>query len=66
MATQVGTVLEQRPDPRTRLLEIRSRRIRELAYLKAEKRGFTPGHELEDWRAAEDEVDEALRPLPKH
>jgi hypothetical protein len=29
--------------------------IAELAYLKAEKRGFEPGHELEDWLAAEGE-----------
>jgi hypothetical protein len=30
--------------------------IQELAYLKAESRGFEPGHELEDWLAAEQEV----------
>jgi hypothetical protein len=29
------------------------------AYLRAEKRGFEPGHELEDWYAAEMEVAEA-------
>jgi hypothetical protein len=47
-------------------MQMRSRRIRELAYLKSERRGFAPGHELEDWREAEQEVDEALRPPPKH
>ena len=26
------------------------------AYFKAEARGFEPGHELEDWLAAESEV----------
>jgi Protein of unknown function (DUF2934) len=31
-------------------------RIAELAYIKAERRGFTPGHELEDWLEAEQEV----------
>ncbi len=31
-------------------------RIAELAYLKAEARGFSPGHELEDWLAAEAEI----------
>lgn len=31
-------------------------RIRELAYLKAERRGFAPGHELEDWLEAEREL----------
>jgi hypothetical protein len=31
----------------------REQRIREAAYFKAERRGFTPGHEIEDWLAAE-------------
>lgn len=30
--------------------------IRQLAYLLAERRGFEPGHEAEDWLAAEHEV----------
>ena len=30
-------------------------RIAELAYYKAERRGFEPGHELEDWLEAERE-----------
>ena len=30
------------------------------AYHKAEKRGFAPGHELQDWAEAEQEVDELL------
>jgi hypothetical protein len=30
--------------------------IAERAYFKAERRGFVPGHELEDWLAAEREV----------
>ena len=30
-------------------------RIAELAYFKAESRGFEPGHELEDWLEAEGE-----------
>lgn len=30
--------------------------IRALAYLFSERRGFTPGHEAEDWLAAEHEV----------
>lgn len=33
--------------------DARRRRIREAAYFKAEQRGFAPGHELEDWLAAE-------------
>ena len=34
----------------------RDARIAELAYLKAESRGFEPGHELEDWLEAEQEL----------
>jgi len=29
--------------------------IAEIAYLKAESRGFIPGYELDDWLAAEQE-----------
>ncbi len=35
--------------------------IAEGAYLRAERRGFAPGHETEDWLAAETEVDALLR-----
>lgn len=31
----------------------RDAKIAELAFYKAEKRGFEPGHELEDWCEAE-------------
>ncbi len=34
--------------------------ISEAAYFLAERRGFEPGHELEDWLAAETLVDLAL------
>ena len=34
--------------------------IREAAYYKAEKRHFAPGHEAEDWAAAEREIDELI------
>jgi hypothetical protein len=34
--------------------------IAEAAYLRAERRGFAPGHENEDWCAAEKEVDALL------
>jgi len=30
--------------------------IAERAYYKAERRGFAPGHELDDWLAAEREM----------
>jgi hypothetical protein len=35
----------------------RHRRICDLAYRRAEMRGFEPGHEQEDWLDAEREVD---------
>ncbi len=34
--------------------------IEEAAYLRAESRHFEPGHEAEDWLAAEAEVDRRL------
>ncbi|HEU4652661.1 MAG TPA: DUF2934 domain-containing protein [Steroidobacteraceae bacterium] len=36
----------------------RAERIAEAAYWRAERRGFHPGHELDDWLAAEREIDE--------
>ena len=50
-------------NPLEPLWALRLRKIREAAYFKAEHRGFAPGHELDDWLEAEDEVDEASRPL---
>lgn len=35
---------------------LRQAMIADAAYFRAEKRGFAPGHELEDWLAAEMEV----------
>ena len=35
--------------------------IRRVAYLLSERRGFEPGHETEDWLAAEDEVRQRYR-----
>ena len=40
--------------------EQRAALIAEKAYYRAEKRGFHPGHETEDWLAAEAEVDALL------
>lgn len=37
--------------------ELRQRMIAEAAYFQAERRGFSPGCELEDWLAAEAQVD---------
>jgi hypothetical protein len=44
-------------DTRTNVLPINVEdEIRRLAYLMAERRGFEPGHETEDWLAAEREI----------
>jgi hypothetical protein len=40
--------------------QARESRIREAAYFRAEQRGFAPGAELEDWFAAEREIDRIL------
>lgn len=39
--------------------------VAERAYFKAERRGFAPGYELEDWLAAEREVSVSLSMQPK-
>jgi len=39
----------------TIFLPDRDARIAELAYYKAESRGFEPGHEIKDWLEAEQE-----------
>ena len=38
----------------------RSALIAKAAYFRSQERGFAPGHELEDWLAAEAEVDAEL------
>jgi hypothetical protein len=38
----------------------RRARIAECAYYRAARRGFDPGHELEDWLTAEAEIDRML------
>jgi hypothetical protein len=41
--------------------EDRLEMIAEAAYYRAEKRGFEPGHEIEDWLEAEMAVDETIK-----
>ena len=44
-------------EPRANLVPINLEdEIRRLAYLLSERRGFEPGHDAEDWLAAEREV----------
>jgi hypothetical protein len=39
------------------IVRTREARIAELAYFRALRRGFEPGHELEDWLEAEAEFE---------
>ena len=50
-----AATLERREIPS--FSESREARIAEAAYWRAERRGFTAGQELDDWLAAEKEVD---------
>ena len=44
--------------PRARLpLQARHREVAEAAYFLSQARGFAPGRELDDWLAAEREID---------
>ena len=47
-------ILPERPT----CAEIRFRNIAEAAYFLAEKRGFAPGKQLDDWLAAEIAIDQ--------
>ena len=44
---------------------IRDLMVAEAAYMLAELRQFEPGHELEDWLAAEKMIDAGLNPTRK-
>jgi hypothetical protein len=51
----------------THLEQALHQRINEVAYNNAQARGFAPGHELDDWRGAEDQVAvELVAMLPGH
>jgi hypothetical protein len=45
--------------------EDRQSRIAKAAYLRAERRNFAPGHELEDWLAAEAEIEDLAKQRPR-
>ncbi|HTL19300.1 MAG TPA: DUF2934 domain-containing protein [Steroidobacteraceae bacterium] len=49
------------PAPAQLSPDLRHALIAENAYLRAERRGFAPGHETEDWLEAEAEVDALLK-----
>jgi len=61
-ATSIGS--ETLPDGATAApscdVDTRRALIERAAYLLAERRGFEPGHELDDWCAAERDIDDQL------
>jgi hypothetical protein len=52
--------------PPRSMREDRQSLIAKAAYFRAERRHFQPGHEMEDWLAAEAEVDRRLDPARFH
>jgi hypothetical protein len=42
----------------------RLRMVEMAAYFRAERRGFAPGHDFEDWVAAEAEIAALVPPVP--
>lgn len=52
---QVKDEVDTKESGNTIYLPDREAKIAELAYYKAESRGFEPGHEMEDWLEAEQE-----------
>ena len=44
--------------------DLRQSLIAEAAYYLSERRGFQPGHELDDWLNAERQIDAAIGPDP--
>ena len=72
---QDAALIQAKPDPKpvqarrikdvsvtvtSRHREDRHSSIALAAYFRSESRGFAPGHEVEDWLAAEEEVDQRL------
>lgn len=58
----MNAVMQSVPHPPNAPADDRERRqamIAEAAYFRAQRRGFQAGHALEDWLAAEAEVDSA-------
>ena len=55
--TESHTAANQAPRP----VADRYASIAQAAYFRSQHRGFKPGHEMEDWLAAEAEVDQRLR-----
>ena len=60
---RAGVTVKEEPAVTVRVTvsaEIRRGMIAEAAYLRSERRGFATGSEVEDWLAAEQEIDALL------
>jgi hypothetical protein len=56
MAEPQNFFLNPMRSPEPAAVKSREELIAEIAYFRAKERGFAPGHELDDWLAAEAEV----------
>jgi hypothetical protein len=70
MAKQTRTAVDPRNDPDITWrgafsLEAREAMIRDAAYYHYAKRGYAAGHELEDWLAAEAEIERIAPASPE-
>ena len=70
MAKQTRTAVDPRNDPDITWhgsfsLEQREAMIRDAAYYHFAKRGYAPGHELDDWLAAEAEMERIATASPE-
>lgn len=70
MAKQTRTAVDPRNDPDITWhgsfsLEQREAMIRDAAYYHFAKRGYAPGHELDDWLAAEAEIERIATASPE-
>jgi hypothetical protein len=63
MRNRLAKVQNENPEIREPNEEDIRRLIAEAAYYRAERRGFTPGSEEQDWCEAEREVRDNLRTL---
>ena len=61
-ATKPITALESaQPEPAYMTADLRQQMIRDAAYCRAERRGFSKGDSVQDWMEAEVEIDRMLR-----
>jgi hypothetical protein len=59
-ATAVSRIPHAKPEPSPVTARQRQIMICEAAYYIAEHRGFEPGHDMDNWLAAERQIDAAL------